>query len=248
MEKPQRKILLVEDDPQLADALTAKFRHSPFELVHAATGQEGLRLLRTLQPDLMILDLMLPDVSGDHLLQLVRDEGTLPVVIISAKSEENERIQGLEAGADDYLCKPLGQRELVARVSALLRRTEPGPDEPSEEVDEILTHAREAEVAEEPDDRLACIIALKDALATAIESAHDREEEDYRDALVLIKWAAHNTYAEDMTPTQLHGLVEAVELLLADTVEQDAVWNVSRALREHHLDYIRPLASVEEEA
>ena len=117
-----------------------------------------------------------------------------------------------------------------------------------EEVERIAAKAREAQAAEELEQRLACMIALKDALATAIESAHEREEEDYRDALVLIKWAAHNTYAEDMTPTQLHGLVEAVELLLADTVDQDTVGKVSRALRKHDLDYIRPLASVEEEA
>ena len=128
MQQPQGKILLVEDDPQLADALTTKFQRSSFELVHAATGQEGLRLLRTEQPDLMILDLMLPDVSGHHLLQVVRDEGTLPVVIISAKCEERDRIRGLERGADDYLTKPLSPKELVARVNAVLRRagSEPG--------------------------------------------------------------------------------------------------------------------------
>lgn len=116
------------------------------------------------------------------------------------------------------------------------------------EVQDILAKAREAEVAEESEDTLACIVALKDALATAIERAHDRQEEDYRDALVLIKWAAHNTYAEDMTQRELDGLARAAELLLADTVDQDTVWQVSCTLRDHDLDYIRPLASIEEEA
>lgn len=123
MPQTDAKVLLVEDDPELATALAAKFAHSPYDLVHAATGSAALELVQTEQPDLMILDLMLPDIPGEQVLEYVREQSGLPVLIISAKSEEHDKIHGLQNGADDYVTKPLSPRELVARVGAVLRRS-----------------------------------------------------------------------------------------------------------------------------
>ena len=123
MPQTDAKVLLVEDDPELATALAVKFAHSSYELIHAATGSAGLELVQTEQPDLVILDLMLPDIPGEQVLEHVREQSSLPVVIISAKCEEHDKILGLQNGADDYVTKPLSPRELVARVDAVLRRS-----------------------------------------------------------------------------------------------------------------------------
>jgi len=116
-------LLLVEDDADLAAALLVRFRNNFYELLHAPTGGAALRLVNSHEPDLLILDLMLPDMPGEEVLQRIRQQSNVPVVIISAKSEELDRINGLEAGADDYVTKPLSPRELVSRVNAVLRRS-----------------------------------------------------------------------------------------------------------------------------
>ncbi|MGC9319824.1 MAG: response regulator transcription factor [Armatimonadota bacterium] len=120
-------VLLVEDDADLAAAIGRKFSSSEYRLLHTPLGGAALELVRTRQPDLMILDLMLPDMPGEEVLAETRGESNIPVIIISAKSEEHDRINGLITGADDYVTKPLSLSELVARVEALLRRSHIAP-------------------------------------------------------------------------------------------------------------------------
>ena len=115
-------LLLVEDDLDLAAAITRKLSASDFRMLHTPIGGAAVDMVRSRQPDLMILDLMLPDMTGEEVLAQVREESNIPVVIISAKCDEASRINGLDCGADDYVIKPLSLSELLARVEALLRR------------------------------------------------------------------------------------------------------------------------------
>ncbi len=116
-------LLLVEDDLLLAAALEHRLQRSKYRVLHAPSGRAALRVFDSRDFDLVILDLMLPDVSGEEVLEWVREHSTIPVIIISAKCEERDRIDGLNNGADDYLTKPLSLRELEARIKALLRRS-----------------------------------------------------------------------------------------------------------------------------
>ena len=115
-------ILLVEDEPKLADVLVRELRSAGYQVMHAADGLAALDLQTHHQPDLVILDWMLPEVDGLEVLRQIRQRSSVPVLMLTARSEEVDRVIGLEVGADDYLTKPFSTRELIARVRALFRR------------------------------------------------------------------------------------------------------------------------------
>lgn len=117
------KILVIEDEPKIQHIIKAYLEKEGFEVDTASNGPSGLALAQNGRPDLIILDLMLPGLSGEDLLTRLRQSSEIPIIIVSAKSSEDERIFGLTIGADDYLVKPFSPRELVARVLAHLRRT-----------------------------------------------------------------------------------------------------------------------------
>ncbi len=119
-----RKILLVEDEKKIADIVVAYLEKEGYQVKHVDTGSDALELLKN-GFDLIILDLMLPDISGEEICELVRKDSDIPIIMLTAKSEEEHRIKGLKIGADDYVVKPFSPRELVARVQALLRRAKP---------------------------------------------------------------------------------------------------------------------------
>lgn len=126
-------ILVVEDDPAILRGLADNLRFESHEVLTASDGEEGYRLIREKNPDLIILDLMLPKLSGYELCRKVRAEGvTIPILMLTARGEEADRVLGLDLGADDYMSKPFSVRELLARVRALLRRTQPPQAEPNE--------------------------------------------------------------------------------------------------------------------
>lgn len=123
------RILVVEDDPAILRGLTDNLKFESYEVLAAADGEAGYRLIREKNPDLIILDLMLPKLSGYELCRKVRGEGvTTPILMLTARGEEADRVLGLDLGADDYVTKPFSVRELLARVRALLRRTQPSPE------------------------------------------------------------------------------------------------------------------------
>lgn len=124
------RILLIEDETVIADSVAYSLRNEGFDVEVALDGLEGLSLFRSFSPDLVILDLMLPKLSGLDLCRIVRKESGVPIIMLTAKTEEVDRIVGLELGADDYIPKPFSTRELIARARAILRRTEclPGDD------------------------------------------------------------------------------------------------------------------------
>jgi two-component system alkaline phosphatase synthesis response regulator PhoP len=118
----ERTVLVVEDEKSLASTLSYNFRKNGFNVVSAADGLDGLQQARRTRPDVIVLDLMLPKMDGLEVCRRVRAESDVPILMLTAKGEELDRVVGLEMGADDYLTKPFSMRELMARVRALLRR------------------------------------------------------------------------------------------------------------------------------
>lgn len=118
------KILLVEDEVAIADSVGYSLENEGFDVVTAQDGLTGLNAARNNNPDLIILDLMLPKLSGLDLCRIVRRESSVPIIMLTAKTEEVDRVVGLELGADDYVTKPFSTRELIARVRAVLRRVD----------------------------------------------------------------------------------------------------------------------------
>ncbi len=120
-----KKILIVEDDAAIALGLETALQGEGYETLTARLGPEGFRLAQEHQPNLLILDLMLPGMSGLEICKRLRDQGMeTPVIMLTSKAEENDKVLGLELGADDYITKPFSLRELLARVKAHLRREE----------------------------------------------------------------------------------------------------------------------------
>ena len=124
-----RKILLVEDEEGIINIEKAYLEKAGFQVEKAMDGNEALEQYTAFAPDLVVLDLMLPKKSGEEVLQSIKEQKDTPVIIVSAKSEEDDRVENLRNGADDYMVKPFSARELVERVRAILRRTPSREDE-----------------------------------------------------------------------------------------------------------------------
>jgi DNA-binding response OmpR family regulator len=132
------RILIVDDEPPIIDVLEYNLKKANYEVIVARDGQEALEKARCQRPDLVILDLMLPKLDGLEVCRALRREGDLPIIMLTARDEEVDRVVGLELGADDYVVKPFSVRELVARVKTVLRRSgKPLGTEP-EGVSEVL--------------------------------------------------------------------------------------------------------------
>ena len=117
------RILLVEDDPSLALGLCDTLEFEGFHVTHARTGQDGIQSARQERPDCIILDLMLPDTNGYRVCEMIRkDDPVVPIIMLTARSQEADKIRGLDVGADDYVTKPFSVGELVARIRAIFRR------------------------------------------------------------------------------------------------------------------------------
>ncbi len=129
-------VLVVEDEPSFAEALTLGLGREGFAVTVASDGADALRRFEEMDPDLILLDVMLPTMSGIDVCRAIRKTSTVPIIMVSAKGEELDMVVGLEVGADDYVTKPYRLRELVARMRAVLRRAEdvaPAAVEPSED-------------------------------------------------------------------------------------------------------------------
>jgi len=123
------RILVVDDEQDVLDLLVYNLRKSHYEVTTATNGRQALDHARQEEPDLILLDLMLPEVDGLDVCRELRRTSKIPIIMITARGEEVDRVVGLELGADDYICKPFSMRELMARVKAVLRRTQPGEAE-----------------------------------------------------------------------------------------------------------------------
>ena len=124
----QGRILIVEDDNMLAKVIADNLRFAGYEVSAAGDGRDAVARLRTFQPDLVLLDLMLPDRNGFELCGLMRQGGRTPIVILSARAQKADKLRGLKLGADDYLTKPFDLDESLARIQAVMRRSRGGVD------------------------------------------------------------------------------------------------------------------------
>jgi DNA-binding response OmpR family regulator len=122
-DKTRYKILAVDDEQRMVRFIQLNLEQDGFDVITAYTGKEALEQVRTQLPDLILLDIMMPDLNGFEVLKKIREVNNVPVIMLTAKGEEDDRIQGLELGADDYITKPFSPRELVSRIRAVLRRT-----------------------------------------------------------------------------------------------------------------------------
>jgi len=123
------RVLIIDDDTRLFELLEGYFRQNGVQPSHAVDGLQGLEMLRTDGFDAVVLDVMMPHIDGLEVLRRIRKRSRIPVIMLTAKGDETDRVVGLELGADDYLPKPFSPRELLARLRAVLRRTQPGLDE-----------------------------------------------------------------------------------------------------------------------
>lgn len=128
------KILVVDDEPSIIDVLTYNLEKAHYRVLVARDGPQAIDLAVQEHPDLIILDLMLPNMDGLEVCRTLRREGNVPIIMLTARDEEVDRVVGLELGADDYVVKPFSVRELMARVKSVLRRTSSEPVKPSGEL------------------------------------------------------------------------------------------------------------------
>lgn len=127
------KVLIIEDDVCIRELLSLYLKHSGYEVIEAGSGEEGLEILKQTQFTIIILDIMLPGIDGISLCKKIRKQNSTPIIMLTAKNDEDDKVIGLDAGADDYLTKPFGPKELLARIRALLRRTNLKTEETREE-------------------------------------------------------------------------------------------------------------------
>lgn len=123
MEQNLEKVLIVEDDPGISDFIDLELKHEGFETCVANTGRKALEQFEKFNPNLILLDVMLPEISGLEVLRRIRKTSEVPVIMVTAKGDTYDRVNGLDAGADDYIPKPFEIEELLARMRAVLRRT-----------------------------------------------------------------------------------------------------------------------------
>lgn len=131
------KVLLIEDDASVADGIIDGLSAAHFETHHVTTGQAGIESVSTFTPDIVLLDLGLPDIDGTDVCRVIRSQSHVPIIVVSARGAEIDRVLALEIGADDYMVKPFGMRELVARIKAVARRMSSVEEQVSPEASRI---------------------------------------------------------------------------------------------------------------
>ncbi len=192
------KILIVDDEPPIVDVVSYNLKQSGYEVVVARDGEQAVTLASRERPDLIILDLMLPKLDGLEVHRIVRRESDVPVIMLTAKDAEIDRVVGLELGADDYIVKPFSVRELIARVKNVLRRSTPRPiTEPPDriQVDDLAIDVtrHEARFGSTALELTALEFAMLHTLARHVDQVLSREQlleqvwgYDYHDDLRVV--------------------------------------------------------------
>ena len=124
MTKTAKRILVVDDEPKIVEVVKSYLKNSGYNVFEAYNGKQAFELFEKVSPSLVVLDLMLPDITGEEICRSLRKKSRVPIIMLTARIEEEDILKGLDIGADDYITKPFSPRQLVARVAALLRRTE----------------------------------------------------------------------------------------------------------------------------
>jgi two-component system OmpR family response regulator len=147
MNVADNKVLIVEDDANLLETLKYNLCKEGYDVVTASDGEQAIILARRERPNLIILDIMLPKINGFEVCRILRKEMTVPILMLTAKADETDKIVGLEIGADDYMTKPFSMRELLARVRAMLRRTKMAEAPPASEPASLKIGNLEVDIA-----------------------------------------------------------------------------------------------------
>ncbi len=171
-----RRILIVEDEPKTAASVETYLRHGGFRTELARSGPEGLARATDGKPDLIVLDVMLPGLGGLEVCKAVRGQSAVPIILLTARSTESDKLLGFELGADDYVTKPFSPRELVARVRVVLRRFEPPEDKIVSGDIALDPAAREVVVRGEPVALTAAEFRLVETLMLAPGRVFSRDE------------------------------------------------------------------------
>ncbi len=137
-----RVVLVVDDEERMAHFIRLNLEQDGFQVVEAYRGLDAIQRMRDSMPDLILLDVMMPDIDGFEALQMIREFSSVPVIMLTAKGEEEDKVRGLELGADDYITKPFSPRELTSRVKAVMRRAEMGTASPTHEMIEVDDHLK----------------------------------------------------------------------------------------------------------
>lgn len=226
-------ILMIDDEVNISDLARMYLSKEGFEVITAEDGNEGLRLFRERKPTLIILDLMLPGVDGLEICRQVRKESSIPIIMLTARGDDIDRIVGLELGADDYLTKPFNPRELVARVKAVLRRYTPAPETSNDKTETaskerisvadivIDLRQRTVTVAGKPVDMRAKEFELLSTFAQNPNAVFDREK------LLNIVWG-YDYYGDSRT-IDVH-VTHLREKLEGSRVKIQTVWGVGYKL------------------
>jgi two-component system alkaline phosphatase synthesis response regulator PhoP/two-component system response regulator ResD len=219
-------ILVVDDEPNILELTQLYLTNDGHKVLSARDGREALRLARTEKPDLMVLDLMLPEVDGFEVCRRLRQDGLgLPIIMLTARDDDVDKIVGLELGADDYVTKPFNPRELAARVRAVLRRAEPKATRSILRLGEMILDegAREARVGERT---LALRQKEFDLLATLMRNANTALE---RERLLEMVWG-YEFYGDTRT-VDVH-IARLREKLKGSSLEIETVWGIGYKLVE----------------
>lgn len=192
-----RRVLVVDDEPRVREVVAAYLEREGFRPIEAADAEQARRVLEGPAPDLVILDVMFPGASGFDLLAELRRNSPVPVILLTARAEESDRVAGLELGADDYVVKPFSPRELVARVRSVLRRTEGTVEERSLEFDSLVIdpRSREATLGGAPVELTAREFDLLLYLASHPRQVFTREQ------LLRAVWGSSSEWQDPATVT-----------------------------------------------
>jgi two-component system alkaline phosphatase synthesis response regulator PhoP len=196
------KILVIDDEPSIVNLVTAYLKPEGYEVLTASDGNAGLKAARAYKPDLIVLDLMLPGKDGYEVLSQLRRESNVYVILLTAKTEETDKIVGLSVGADDYVTKPFSPRELVARIKAALRRLQPGAGTGTENSILAFRHVRIDAGARQVavDDHAVELTAVEFDLLKVL--AENRGRVLTREQLLEMVWGG--TYFGEMRVVDVH--------------------------------------------
>ncbi len=218
-------ILVVDDEPSISEVVGLYLRRAGYHVIVARDGQEALQALERHVPDLVVLDLMLPKIDGFEITRRMRDKGEIPIIMLTARREETDRILGLELGADDYVVKPFSPRELVSRVKAVLRRAR-SMEVPKD--DHVLTLEG---LRIDPQTRLVEVNGKEEALTAKefdllwVLACHPRQVFN-REQLLDLVWGL-NEYIDPSTVTvHVRRLREKIELDPSTPRYIQTVWGV----------------------
>lgn len=200
-----KHILIVEDEVSIADAINTFLTHSGYQCTVLYDATEVADTVEQMKPDLLILDVMLPGGDGVSLCKNIRANSDIPIIMLTAKTSEAERLIGLEAGADDYICKPFSAPELVLRVKAILRRTAKNDDDCNQL--SLLEHTQEAQLG----DKKVSLTTLEfSLLAVLIKNAHRIYS---RDAIMDMIYSDHRIVSDRTVDSHVSNLRRKLKIL-----------------------------------